>query len=225
MKLQGGPSLTDRNLSFAAAEYVWDSPESAGSHQSIVPLAIRILRQHNAESVLDLGCGNGALTAELQRAGFQMSGCDMSESGIALARAHYPQIPFFQQDLSDPLPKAHAGQYDAVISIEVIEHLLLPRFLIESAVRALRMGGVFVLSTPFHGYWKNLALALTNKFDSHWHPMRDFGHVKFFSKKTLSALLRERELQVRRIHTVGRVPPLARNMVLEAVKPGGLLSQ
>jgi 2-polyprenyl-6-hydroxyphenyl methylase/3-demethylubiquinone-9 3-methyltransferase len=103
--------------------------------------------------------------------------------------------------------------------MEVIEHLLLPRLLLASAFQALRAGGVFVLSTPFHGYWKNLALAVTNKFDDHWHPLRDFGHVKFFSKKTLSNLFMEQGLQVDRILALGRVPPLARSMIVEAVKP------
>lgn len=108
-----------------------------------------------------------------------------------------------------------------MISIEVIEHLLLPRFLLKSAVQALRVGGVFVLSTPFHGYWKNLALAVVNKFDYHWHPLRDFGHVKFFSKKTLATLFQEQGLQVQRILTVGGVPALARGMIVEAVKAAG----
>jgi 2-polyprenyl-6-hydroxyphenyl methylase/3-demethylubiquinone-9 3-methyltransferase len=75
------------------------------------------------------------------------------------------------------------------------------------------------MSTPYHGYWKNLALALTNKFDAHWHPLRDFGHVKFFSRATLSQLASEAGFSVTDFLRVGRIPVLACSMILVALKP------
>ena len=79
--------------------------------------------------------------------------------------------------------------------------------------------GMLVISTPFHRYWKNLALALTNRFDTHWPPLRDFGHVKFFSRKTLSRLVLEGGFSVVDFMRVGRIPPLAHSMIVVAVKP------
>ena len=69
------------------------------------------------------------------------------------------------------------------------------------------------MSTPFHGYWKNLALAITNSLDGHWHPLRDFGHVKFFSKKTLIPLVCEVGFSVKDLVRVGRISALARSMI------------
>jgi 2-polyprenyl-6-hydroxyphenyl methylase/3-demethylubiquinone-9 3-methyltransferase len=180
---------------------------------------VKALRESCVRSVLDLGCGNGACSAALQSRGFAVTGCDISASGIAFARQAHPTIEFFEHDIALPLPPHCVRCYDAVVSLEVVEHLLRPRHLVASAYEALRPGGVFVMSTPFHGYWKNLALAIMNSFDDHWHPLRDFGHVKFFSRKTLLLLVREADFSIRDLIRVGRIPAFACSMIVFAVKP------
>jgi 2-polyprenyl-6-hydroxyphenyl methylase/3-demethylubiquinone-9 3-methyltransferase len=65
---------------------------------------------------------------------------------------------------------------------------------------------------------KNLALAASNRFDTHWHPLRDFGHVKFFSRTTLTNLLQEEGFVVSKFRRLGRMPPLAKSMLIRAVK-------
>jgi 2-polyprenyl-3-methyl-5-hydroxy-6-metoxy-1,4-benzoquinol methylase len=210
---------TDNNLSIASPEFVWVDSEVPEAHSYLFPPTLKILRESQAQIVLDLGCGNGACSATLKSKGFEVTGCDVSSSGIALARRAHPDIEFFEQDVSHPLPSKCIGHYEAVVSFEVVEHLLQPRHLAQRAFDALRPGGIFVVSTPFHGYWKNLALALANGFDKHWHPLRDFGHVKFFSKKTLSMLLQESGFSIKHSHRVGRIPALARSLLLAAVKP------
>lgn len=212
-------SKTDRELSISAAEFIWDGGGETEANQYLAPPIIRLLRSSEIKYVLDLGCGNGALSGRIGASGFDVTGCDYSKSGIDLARNEFPKIHFFQHDVSTSLPGEHNGKYDAVISAEVIEHLLLPRKLLVNAVAALRPGGLFVLTTPYHGYWKNLALALTNKFDQHWHPLRDFGHIKFFSKATIISLFREFGFRNIQFQTVGRIPVLARSMIISGIKP------
>jgi 2-polyprenyl-6-hydroxyphenyl methylase/3-demethylubiquinone-9 3-methyltransferase len=168
---------------------------------------------------LDLGCGNGSFSALLRSQNFIVMGCDASASGIALAREAHPEVDFFEHDISNPLPAGFAGAYDAVVSLEVVEHLMQPRHLVARAYSALRPGGVLIMSTPYHGYWKNLSLALTNRFDAHWHPLRDFGHVKFFSRRTLSQLACEAGFSTKQFIRVGRIPAFACSMILVALKP------
>lgn len=212
-------TATDKNLSNATPEFVWEDAAVPDAHKYLVSPTVKVLGQLGARTVLDLGCGNGAFSALLQSRNFFVVGCDASESGIALARQAHPTVEFFEHDVSNPLPASFAGAFDAVVSLEVVEHLLLPRHLIARAYSALRPGGVLIMSTPYHGYWKNLALALTNKFDAHWHPLRDFGHVKFFSRRTLSQLACETGFSVRDCMRVGRIPAFACSMILVAVKP------
>ena len=75
------------------------------------------------------------------------------------------------------------------------------------------------MSTPYHGYWKNLALALTGKMDSHFTALWDHGHVKFWSIRTLGELLAEAGFVNVRFERIGRVPALAKSMIAIAQKP------
>jgi len=210
---------TDRELASSSDEFVWEAGGRTEANGYLIDPVVAALRSHGARKVLDLGCGNGALTGQLQSAGFDITGLDHSSSGVAIARRQYPDVRFEQHDLNAPLPVQHVGGYDAVISIEVIEHLLLPRKLLAAARSALRPGGLLVVSTPFHGYWKNLALAITGGFDAHWHPLRDYGHIKFFSRATLTALLREQGFGNLRFSTAGRIPVVAKSMIMTGIVP------
>ncbi len=197
-------------------EFTWESAENEESHDYLYPSVRRELELlGKGVRVLDLGCGNGALTARLAEDGFDVTGIDASRSGIEKAKETFPHVRFFQHDINDPIPDDLKGSFDVVLSLEVIEHLFFPRNLFIRAREALGSGkGVLILSTPYHGYLKNLALALLNKFDEHWHPNQDFGHIKFFSLKTLTELVREMGFDVFRVHRVGRLFPwLAKSMI------------
>jgi 2-polyprenyl-3-methyl-5-hydroxy-6-metoxy-1,4-benzoquinol methylase len=138
----------------------------------------------------------------------------MSLSGIEIASKHHTAATFCVAPIDRLLPKDLHKRFDLVVAIEVIEHLLLPRQLFDRAREALKPGGELIVSTPFHGYWKNLAIALSGKFDSHWHPLRDYGHVKFFSPATLNRLFDEQGFEVKQVKRVGRIPTLARSMMM-----------
>jgi 2-polyprenyl-6-hydroxyphenyl methylase/3-demethylubiquinone-9 3-methyltransferase len=84
----------------------------------------------------------------------------------------------------------------------------------------LEPGGLAIVSTPYHGYWKNLALAAMGRMDSHFTALWDHGHIKFWSIKTLGALLREVGFVDLRFHRAGRVPALAKSMIAVARKAG-----
>jgi 2-polyprenyl-3-methyl-5-hydroxy-6-metoxy-1,4-benzoquinol methylase len=110
--------------------------------------------------------------------------------------------------------------FDLVISVEVIEHVYEPRTLLAQAREVLRPGGRFVITTPYHGYLKNLLIAGLGKSDAHYNPLWDGGHIKFWSRKTLSAALREAGFEDIRFYGAGRVPYFWKSMILTATAAG-----
>ena len=104
------------------------------------------------------------------------------------------------------------------MALEVVEHCYYPRKLASALAALVRPGGLVILSTPYHGYWKNVVIGLLGGWDSHFTALWDHGHIKFWSIRTLSSLLAEAGLVVEQVARVGRIPPFAKSMVLVARK-------
>jgi 2-polyprenyl-3-methyl-5-hydroxy-6-metoxy-1,4-benzoquinol methylase len=197
----------------------WGTSEPTHAHPYLAPTIIQWLKDAGARTVLDLGCGNGALTLSLASAGFDVTGVDASLSGIQIAStATHANTRFRQGWIDDNLPDDLRHRFDAVVAAEVIEHLPKPSDLCRRADEALTPSGRLILTTPYHGYLKNLALALANQFDDHWHPLRDGGHIKFFSPSTITELLKQNGYSVTQLVRRGRIPPLAKSMIVSATR-------
>jgi 2-polyprenyl-6-hydroxyphenyl methylase/3-demethylubiquinone-9 3-methyltransferase len=153
----------------------------------------------------------------LSALGFEVVGIDPSSSGIGIASRSFPSVRFFERSAYDDL-RAEFGEFDAVVSLEVVEHCYAPRAYAKTVFSLLRPGGTALISTPFHGYWKNLALALSGHFDAHWSPLWDGGHIKFWSEKTLRSLLDEVGFAHIGFHRIGRIPPFAKSMMAVATR-------
>ncbi len=101
--------------------------------------------------LLDLGCGDGALTYLLAKAGAQVTGVDNEAEGLEFAKQHFSRHNargnFVLADVrSTGLPDS---SFDIVVSSDVIEHVEHPEELIAEAARVLKPGGVFILTTPY----------------------------------------------------------------------------
>jgi 2-polyprenyl-3-methyl-5-hydroxy-6-metoxy-1,4-benzoquinol methylase len=203
------------------SEYLHRSAAPACSDAWILPVIQLELAALPAGSVVaDMGCGNGALLAQLRAYGFKLHGLDMSRSGLAQGERAYPGIEFNYADLTAEIDSHPVlGKCDVVISTEVVEHVFLPRVFAANCFRMLKPEGRLLVSTPYHGYLKNLALAATGKLDAHFNVLWDYGHIKFWSARTLTALLREAGFEVERFRGAGRLPFLWKTMFLVARKP------
>ncbi|MBW3671619.1 MAG: methyltransferase domain-containing protein, partial [Acidobacteria bacterium] len=125
--------------------------------------------------VFEIGCGNGAFSKRIASLGYAVTAVDSSETGIEVARHDAGGVRFEVGSGYDDLAATY-GPFPAVVSLEVIEHCFWPRRLVATAFNLLEPGGVLMLSTPYHGYLKNLVLALFNRMDFHWSPLWDGGH-------------------------------------------------
>ena len=170
--------------------------------------------------VLDVGCGNGFTCGEFLKRGWKVVGIDLSEQGIAIARISHPQARFEVLPADNDL-LANLGEvpFDLVVSTEVIEHVYAPKAYVAACFHALRPGGRFICTTPYHGYLKNLALSALNGWDTHANPLWDCGHIKLWSRATLSTLLTAAGFKSLRFRGAGRMPYLWMTMVICADKP------
>lgn len=200
--------------------YEYHTAEAVWSDAHIAPKVLEQLRADSSvRSVLDAGCGNGNLGARIAAAGFQVAAFDPSPSAIEHARAAYPNVQFEVASGYEDIHARFGRFFDACIAVEVIEHLFDPREFVSRVFDTLRPGGRFILTTPYHGYLKNLALAVTGKMDGHYTALWDRGHIKFWSRATLTTVLEERGFQILDFQGAGRLPLLWKSMIVTARKP------
>jgi hypothetical protein len=101
----------------------------------------------------------------------------------------------------------------------VVEHVYYPRKFAATLFSLVRPGGLAMVSTPYHGYLKNVGMALTGKLDSHFTALWDEGHIKFWSIPTLKKLLIEAGFTQISFRRVGRIPVFAKSMIALARRP------
>lgn len=194
--------------------------DDAESDGYLVPKLVSILKHHAPEArrLFDLGAGNGGSAGKLQTLGYEITGVEPSPEGVAMANEKYPTVRIEVGSGYDDLRGLY-GTFDVVYSLEVIEHVYDPRTLVRTALDLVKPGGCLILSTPYHGYWKNLLIALTGKFDSHFTALWDHGHIKFWSPATLGVLLKECGAGEVEFQYAGRFMPIAKSMFAIVRKP------
>ena len=201
--------------------YGWatDAPAVCGAY--IFPLVSRLVAEAASPParVLDAGSGNGALAGILAEAGFDVTGVDLSEGGVAKARERVP-AGRFELDTVDVglLGRLGVDPFDVAVCTEVLEHLYDPLTFLAGIHHALRPGGTVIVSTPYHGWLKNVLIAASGKFDRHVESHNVGGHVKFYSRDSLTRLLEQQGFGDVRFYGAGRLPKLWKSMVLTAVR-------
>ena len=133
-----------------------------------------------AESALDLGCGDGRLTAELDAG--ELTAADVSQVALDRARQRVPGARFAELEPDAPLPFGD-GEFDLVLCAETIEHVRDLQLLISEARRVLRPAGTLAITTP-------AAPALMRP------PEPLSPHLRFLTRRSLRALLDELGFEV-----------------------------
>lgn len=216
-----GNAMPDTKSALPTCEYSYGHAGNNPSHLYLLPPIKRCLSAIRAGArVLDLGCGNGALTAAWARPDWRVFGIDSSESGIRHAAAAYPALSFSCAAIGPELVNTYGvASFDAIVCAEVIEHVYLPRVLVRCAFELLRPGGLLVVTTPYNGYLKNVALAVSGNMDRHWTALWDGGHIKFWSWRTIRSVLEEGGFVSTEFSGAGRVPFLWKSMVITCGRP------
>lgn len=200
--------------------YGWQSEQGPQSGGYLAPFVAATLKRLGVKRVLDLGSGNGHLCGVLHSQGFDVVGVEYDPGGVEISKRAYPRIPFYRFGVQDDPNQLLMEQspFDIVVSTEVIEHLFSPHLLPSFARGVLKPAGRLLVTTPYHGYLKNVAIALAGKWDHHHTALWHGGHIKFWSRESLSRLLRDQGFDVTEFHGVGRLPLLWKSMALIAQK-------
>ncbi|MCG3872423.1 bifunctional 2-polyprenyl-6-hydroxyphenol methylase/3-demethylubiquinol 3-O-methyltransferase UbiG [Psychrobacter sp. Ps7] len=104
------------------------------------------------KKVLDVGCGGGILSESMARRGADVTGIDLGTENLKAAALHAKQSALhetlrYQHIPVEELAKTHAGQFDVVTCMEMLEHVPDPSSIVQACFELLAPGGVCVLST------------------------------------------------------------------------------
>ena len=135
---------------------------------------------------LDLGCGDGRLSAQLDAA--ELVAADVSTVALDRARSRLPEARLVQLEPDEPLPFPD-NDFDLVLCAETLEHVRDVQLLLSEARRVLRPGGELAVTTPAHGR----LTALHTGFDP-FSP-----HIRFFTRRSLRAVLGELGFELREL--------------------------
>ncbi len=147
-------------------------------------IAEQLLTDHpSGQRLLEVGGGMAEFSTRLRDLGYQVTFVDLNPNNIHNAR----KLGFESQqiDLNFGLPGIENDQFDAVVMLEVIEHVVNAEHLLSELHRVLKPGGVLVLSTPNFAWWYNRLRVLLGQLSY------DEGyHYRFFTRRSMEHKLR-----------------------------------
>ena len=159
-------------------------------------------------SLLDVGCGGGLLCEPLCRLGARVTGIDASEPGIEAAKRH-AELSGLEIDYRHTTAEAllaEGAAFDAVVSLEVVEHVADLEAFLAAAVRLVRPGGGLALATLNRTPKSFLFAIVGAEYLLRWLPRGTHDWRRFQRPSELSALLRRNGAQVEDVTGVAYNP-------------------
>lgn len=177
-------------------ERYW-SQEGFNPSGELAPETRRVLERSITPGmrVADIGCGDGGGFGVWARdLGVEYSGFDVSEHALSRARGRGLAVTKIDDASRVPLETASV---DAVVCLEVLEHLFVPDEAVIEFGRVIRPQGILIASVPNIAYWvRRVELGMLGRFNPYGdllsvtEPWRD-PHVRFFTRGSIVGLLRK----------------------------------
>lgn len=138
----------------AMASRWWDPEGDFKPLHEVNPLRVQFIDQYGlglaGKKILDVGCGGGLLSEAMTRAGAQVTGIDMSPEALGVARLHALESGLsidYQQITAEEFATLHAGQFDIVTCLEMLEHVPAPESVVRACAALVKPGGKIIFST------------------------------------------------------------------------------
>ena len=210
---EGGTANADDVARFTAmAETWWDPTGKFRPLHQINPVRVRFIRDNLVRhfgldgdaarpleglKIVDVGCGGGILSESMARLGASMTSIDAGDKNIEIAKIHAAQSGLDIEYLNI-LPEDLAAQgrtFDAVLNMEVIEHVADPDLFMAASCALLNEKGCMALSTMNRGIKSLLLAKIAAEYVLRWLPVGTHDWKKFLKPSELARLVRAHGLE------------------------------
>ncbi len=188
---------------------------------------VRALVPTGARRILDVGCGAGAMGAELRRerggtgvGSIEVWGIEPVAEAATAARDRLDQV--MAVPVEDALAALPDRFFDAVVFADVLEHLVEPAEVLRAAARKLTPSGRIVVSIPNVRHWSVVGELLQGRWEYQDAGILDRTHLRFFTRAGVVALLEEAGLVVEHMSATTWRWPSQPDGLAEALAPLGL---
>lgn len=209
----GGSANAEDVARFTAmAETWWDPTGKFRPLHQINPVRVRFIRNNLVRhfgldgdatepfkglKIVDVGCGGGILSESMARLGATMTSIDAGDKNIEIAKIHAAQSGLDIEYLN-ALPEDLAGQgrtFDAVLNMEVIEHVADPDLFMAASCALLNKKGCMALSTMNRNVKSLLLAKVAAEYILRWLPAGTHDWKKFLKPSELARLVRAHGLE------------------------------
>lgn len=183
----------------------WDRESEFKPLHDINPLRAGFIEKEVSlpgKTVLDVGCGGGILSEALAFRGARVTGIDMGEAPLAVARLHLLESGLdidYQQATAEDFADEHESAFDVVCCLEMLEHVPEPSSVIKACQRLLKPGGHLFLSTINRNPKAYLFAIIGAEYLLRLLPRGTHDYDKFIRPSELAGWARDSGLQWQKI--------------------------
>ena len=175
----------------------WDKSGDFKPLHEINPLRMAYINERTClegQHLLDVGCGGGILSEALAAAGAVVTGIDMAAKPLQVARLHKYESELeidYQLTSIESYAADHAGQFDVITCMEMLEHVPSPASVIAACERLLKPGGQLFLSTINRNAKAYLLAVLGAEYVLRMLPKGTHDYSRFIKPSELARWLRQ----------------------------------